>query len=92
MESNSGYITISQGSVPGGYGIITVSGAGSTTTIKQGQITCLDLIVDTNEWSVSPYNGRVGYILDRIWNHSSWGLETLRDRIDELEDRISYLE
>lgn len=92
MESNSGYITISQGSVPGGYGIVTISGSGSTTTIKQGQITCLDLIVDTNEWSVSPYSGRVGYILDRIWNHSSWGLETLKDRIDELEDRISYLE
>lgn len=92
MESNSGYITISQGHIPGGYGIITVSGAGSTTTIKQGEISCLELIVDTGEWDVSPYKGHVGYILDCIWNNSSWGLETLRDRIDELEDRISYLE
>lgn len=92
MESNSGYITISQGHIPGGYGIITVSGAGSTTTIKQGEISCLELIVDTSEWDVSPYKGHVGYILDCIWNNSSWGLETLRDRIDELEDRISYLE
>lgn len=40
MESNSGYITISQGTVPRGYGIITISGSASETRIAQGQIDC----------------------------------------------------
>lgn len=50
MESNSGYITISQGKVPSGYGIITVSGAGSTTTIKQGQINCREIYLSGSWW------------------------------------------
>ena len=50
MESNSGYITISQGNVPSGYGIITVSGAGSTTTIKQGQINCREIYLSGSWW------------------------------------------
>lgn len=40
MESNSGYITISQGTIPRGYGIITISGSASETRIAQGQIDC----------------------------------------------------
>lgn len=50
MESNSGYITISQGSVPGGYGIVTISGSGSTTTIKQGQINCREIYLSGSWW------------------------------------------
>lgn len=50
LESNSGYITISQGNVPGGYGIVTISGSGSTTTIKQGQINCREIYLSGSWW------------------------------------------
>lgn len=45
------------------------------------------LKVDTNEWTISPYNNDVATILDYIWtgHGNGWGLEELDERVSALE-------
>ena len=50
--------------------------------------TIYELRVDTDEWSMSPYINNVGYILDAIWTGHDWSLESLDERISDLESMI----
>ena len=46
---------------------------------------------NADEWQISPYSGDIGKILDAIWTGHDWSLESLMDRLDDIEEQISNM-
>ena len=93
LESEDGSVTIQtqEGGPFGEFVTICLRNniSGQETIISDHHIktTAIQLkaaTIETKEWGMYPYNGSLGYILDCIWNHPTWGLEALRSDIDDL--------
>lgn len=61
----------------------------SVQNIKTDRI----LISDTSHWGAgTDYNGNIGMILDDIWGSRKWGIERLKEMIENLKSRVEDLE